>query len=53
MRWRFDGVPGGDHASVQFPSDAGFIDLRFSPTWGGRVGGTQTATTTNALITCV
>lgn len=43
VEWWMDGVLQGRYTNVQTPSDAGFYEYQFSPTWGG-VGGNKSET---------
>lgn len=42
-RWWLDGVLQGEYTDLAMPSDAGFIEYQFAPTWGG-IGGTKSET---------
>ena len=35
VRWWVNGELAGNHTSVRFPDDDGFIEYQISPTWGG------------------
>ncbi len=42
-KWWLDGVLQGEYTDLQMPSDAGFIEYQFAPTWGG-MGGSKAQT---------
>ena len=43
VKWWMDGVLQGSYSNIQTPDDAGFIEWKLSPTWGG-IGDTKSET---------